>query len=52
MLQGLDTTIRERSTPFSGKNPGRHAGLRRLPVFQCGKPDAYSWPLDANDHYT
>ena len=41
-----------RSTPFSGKNPGRHAGLRRLPVFQCGKPDAYSWPLDANDYYT
>ncbi len=38
--------------PSQGKTPGRHAGLRRLPVFQCGKPDAYSWPLDANDYYT
>nr|VUD33099.1 arsenical resistance protein ArsH [Raoultella sp. NCTC 9187] len=37
--------------PSQGKTLGRYAGLRWLSVFQCRKPDAHSWPLDADDHH-
>lgn len=36
---------------LAGENPCCHAGQRRLTVFQRRKPDAYSWALDADDHY-